>query len=141
MSSEFWAEVHGATVHFPIALTFFAVGCDLAAFVLWKNSMGNALRVCGVLGIVCAALGTIPVVISGLFLTHGNLWGSGPLRLHHLFVWPSVGLLITAMTWRVLARRNFSRATFGTYLTMVLVLAALLGGAGKWGGELLLSSS
>ncbi len=139
MSPDIWAQVHGATVHFPIALSFFSVACDTLGWALWSRPSGNYLRASGALGIIGAALGTIPVVISGLYLTHGNVWGTGSLRMHHLFVWPSVGLLVTAMTWRVLAGRRFSRSTFCAYLALVFGLSALLGGAGKWGGELLQS--
>lgn len=139
MNSDLWAKVHGATTHFPIALIFVAAACDTAALWLWHRPAAALLRAAGLGAVGLAALACVPVVISGLMLTHGNAWGQGPLRRHHGFVWPAFALVVGAAAWRALTRREATRSSHATYMLVAYALAALFAGAGYWGGELLQS--
>lgn len=137
MSSELWSSLHGATTHFPIALVFLAAGCDAVALGAWQHPIAPRLRFAGGIALGGAALGSMPVVFSGLIMTHGRMGGAGAMRWHHAFVWPAFGLTIAAAAWRLLVRDTVSRRAFGLYVAVLGGLVALLAGAGYWGGELL----
>jgi uncharacterized membrane protein len=81
-------------------------------------------------------LGSFPAVLSGLMLTHGSIMGNGKLRLHHLFVWPAFGFLISLAVWRLIVRDKASRPAFGVYLLAAFISTVFMGLAGYWGGEL-----
>jgi uncharacterized membrane protein len=137
MSSISWAQVHGAAVHFPIAMIAAAVFCDAIAVFLWHHPAGAQWRTAGAFAVIAAALGTVPAVLSGLFLTRGSVLGSGALRWHHLFVWPAFGLIVAGAVWRSLTRSSLSRRACAGYVATLCIAAALISAAGYWGGELL----
>ncbi len=137
MSPEVWAQLHGATTHFPIALALSAVACDAAALCLWQRPLAERLHFAGKLALAAAALACLPVIVSGLLMTRGGLWGAGALRSHHAFAWPAFALVIVLATWRALVGAAISRRAFALYLAALGGLAALLAAAGYWGGELL----
>lgn len=132
-----WAEVHGATTHFPIALIFAAALADTAAVIWWTRPAGGKLRAAGAYAIFAAALGSVPAVVSGLVLTRGEMLGTGALRWHHLFAWPAFTLLIAVAVWRALRGAALTRRSCTGYLVAVYALAALIAATGRWGGELL----
>jgi hypothetical protein len=45
--------------------------------------------------------------------------------------------MVGLATWRVVARRTGAERPSAIYLTLMLLAAALMSGAGYWGGELL----
>jgi uncharacterized membrane protein len=139
MDPTVWAKVHGATVHFPLALALGSGACDVAAFALGARLRASDLHAAGYWMVVGGALGSLPAVVSGLFMTWGSLLGHGALRSHHLFVWPAFALLVGLAVWRVGTGPGASRRTMGAYLIVVSLTAGLLSAAGYWGGELMIA--
>ncbi len=136
-----WPKLHGASTHFPVALAMVATLFEGLGFVLPRSSRHKAhLQNAGYYTIILGAMGTIPAVLSGLFLTKGETLGHNALLFHHLFVWPAFAMLIGLGTWRALVGENFSRRGFAFYLAGLLLTAGLMAGAGYWGGELILNS-
>ena len=139
MDPIFWAKVHGATVHFPIALALTSGALDAAGFFLGERLLARELSAAGYWTMIGGALGSVPVVMSGLLMTKGALLGHGALRLHHLFVWPAFALLVGLAVWRVGTGQRASRKMFAAYLSIVALAATLISAAGFWGGELMMA--
>lgn len=136
-----WPKMHGASVHFPVALAMAAALFDGLGFFWPKSSPRKAqLHSAGYFTIILGALGTFPAVLSGLFMTRGEVMGHGALLFHHLFVWPAFGCLVGLGVWRALVGDKASFRGFTAYLVLLFLTAGLMGGAGYWGGELLLNS-
>ncbi|MDB4793668.1 hypothetical protein OAG63_01395 [Methylacidiphilales bacterium] len=136
-----WPKLHGASVHFPIALAMAAALFDGLGFVWPKSSSRQAqLHAAGYFTIILGALGTFPAVLSGLFMTRGEVMGHGALLFHHLFVWPAFAGLVGLGVWRALMGDKISSKSFAVYLVVLFATAGLMAGAGYWGGELLLNS-
>ena len=136
-----WPKLHGASVHFPIALAMTAALFDGLGVVWPKPSPRKAqFHAAGYFTIILAALGTFPAVLSGLFMTKGVIWGHDALLFHHLFVWPAFAGLVGLGVWRALVGDKASPRSFAVYLTVQFLTAGLMAGAGYWGGELLLNS-
>jgi uncharacterized membrane protein len=114
---------------------------DLAGLIVPENldkSRRAGLRAAGFYSIVLGAIGSIGAVVSGLVISHGQLWGRGNLARHHLFLWPAFGLLTGLAVWRVVVGSHASTRSLKLYMGVALTTAALMGAAGYWGGELLL---
>lgn len=139
MDSAFWTEVHGAATHFPLALVLCAGALDGVGFVLVDRPAVRDLHAAGYWTMSLGAVGTVPAVFSGLLMTKGRLLGHGALRMHHLFVWPAFALIVGLAMWRVLIGRHATRGMFAGYLAGVAVAAALVAGAGYWGGEMMIA--
>ena len=136
-----WPRLHGASTHFPVALAMAAALCDGLSAVCPEGSPRKArLRGAGYCTIILGALGTFPAVLSGLFMTKGRVLGHDAELFHHLFVWPAFALLVGLGTWRALVGDKASRRGFAIYLAVLFLTAALMAGAGYWGGELILNS-
>jgi uncharacterized membrane protein len=136
MDSSLWARLHGAAIHFPVALSVFTVICDTAALSWWSRPAAGRLLAAGAYALYLAVLGSLPAVASGLILTRGNVWGHDALRLHHFFVGPAWGLLIALAVCRILRRDAPTHREHVFSLAGVWLMAALMGGAGHWGGML-----
>ena len=133
--------MHGASVHFPVALAMAAALFDGLGLVWPKSSPRKAQHhSAGYFTIILGALGTFPAVLFGLFMTRGEVMGHGALLFHHLFVWPAFACLVGLGVWRALAGDKVSFRGFTVYLVVLFLTAGLMGGAGYWGGELLLNS-
>jgi uncharacterized membrane protein len=137
MTSAIWANVHGATTHFPLALAVCSAACDAAGRVLAGRPVSLQLRAAGYWTLLLGALGSLGAIFSGVAMTQGSVLGHGTLRMHHLFVWPAFALLIALATWRLQVERKTTNALPTTYLIGVGVLCALMLTAGYWGGELM----
>lgn len=136
-----WSKLHGASVHFPIALTMAAALFDGLGFVWPRSSPRKAqFHAAGYFTIILGALGTFPAVLSGLLMTKGEVLGHDALLFHHLFVWPAFAGLIGLGVWRLLVDDQASRRNFAVYLAVLFFTAGLMAGAGYWGGELILNS-
>jgi len=133
--------MHGASVHFPVALAMAAALFDGLGFVWPKSSPRKAqFQAAGYFTIILGALGTFPAVLSGLFMTKGEVLGHDALRFHHLFVWPAFAGLVALGVWRALVNDKASPRSFAVYLAALFLTAGLMAGAGYWGGELILNS-
>ena len=139
MEPATWAQVHGMVVHFPVALTFFALLCDAAALAAWSRPGSVPLRASAGYALAGGALGSLPAVVSGLFLTHGELLGAGDLRRHHLFGWPAFALLIALVLWRMVRRETPTRRSHGVFVLLLGGLASVMAATGHWGGQLALA--
>jgi len=137
MLSDFWAKLHGASTHFPIAMVFGACAFDLLSVVAWGKPWARDANVAGTYTLTLGALGGILAVVSGLDLTKGEMWGGGALRWHHLFVWPAFTLMMAIAGWRLVVRDKLTRRSYVIYVTVELVLTGLTAAAGYWGGEML----
>ena len=142
MNNPLWAKMHGGTTHFPIALVIVSLLFDLAgSFVLDSpdKSRRAGFLAAGFYTLILGALGSLGAVLSGLVISHGQLWGRGNLARHHTFLWPAFGLLIALAIWRLLVGNRASQRGLRIYLAVSMITAALMGAAGYWGGELLLN--
>jgi uncharacterized membrane protein len=142
MDNSFWIKMHGGTTHFPIALIAASVVFDLAGSLVPDNedrSRRAGFRAAGFYTLLLGALGSIGAVASGLVISHGQLWGSGNLARHHIFLWPAFGLLIALAGWRLTVGSCASNGDFKTYLAVSMLAGGLMTAAGYWGGELLLN--
>ncbi len=139
MDPTLWAKAHGATVHFPLALSLGSGALDAAAFALGARPFVRDLHVAGYWMILGGTLGSLPAVVSGLLMTRGGLLGHGALRMHHLFVWPAFTLLVALATWRLCVGPQPARRMLAGYLIAVGVVAALMSAAGYWGGEMMIA--
>jgi mono/diheme cytochrome c family protein len=141
MNSLFWERAHGGLTHFPIALIFVATLFDIVSFFRDRSSNRSDFNTIGYWLVILAALGAIAAVFSGLALSKWTIVGTGLVRLHHLFVWPSFGLILGLMAWRVMVRNQFSRRALAFYLIASCSACALIGAAGFVGGEMLLAET
>jgi uncharacterized membrane protein len=132
-----WSKLHGATTHFPIALMLVSAFCDGVSLLPGDIRRQRALRFTATFTIVLGALGSYGAVASGLLLTKWQFWGHGTLLRHHQFVWPAFALMTGLATWRVLTRREPTAQPTALYVALMILAAALVSGAGYWGGELL----
>jgi uncharacterized membrane protein len=78
-----WPKLHGASTHFPVALTMTAALCDGLGFFWPKSSPRKAqLLAAGYFTIILGAFSTFPAVLSGLFMTKGEMLGHEALLFH-----------------------------------------------------------
>ena len=141
IDSSLWPKLHGASTHFPVAMTLAAALFDGLGYVWPRSSLRKAqLHAAGYFTIMLGALGTFPAVLSGLFMTKGEMMGHDALLFHHLFVWPAFAGLVGLGVWRVRMDDRASRRSFAVYLLALFLTAGLIAGAGYWGGELILNS-
>jgi uncharacterized membrane protein len=140
MNPGLWAKVHGATVHFPIALVLCSGVLDVIGFVFPDAAARRGLHAAGFWTIILGAAGTVPAVLSGLVMSKGVLLGHDSLRLHHLFAWPAFALIAGVATWRAMASDFAARKAPAGYLVAAGLAAVLVMAAGYYGGELLLRS-
>jgi uncharacterized membrane protein len=136
-----WPKLHGASTHFPVALAMAAALFDGVGAVCPKASPRKAqLHAAGYFTIILGALGTFPAVLSGLFMTKGNVLGHDATLFHHLFVWPAFACIVGLGVWRGMVGEKASARGFAAYLAVLFLTAGLMAGAGYWGGELILNS-
>lgn len=136
-----WVRIHGGVTHFPIALVIASMLFDLAGYALNREQYSRDLHAAGFYAIVLGALASFAAVLSGLVLTSGEMLGSGMLLKHHVLMWPGFALLVAAAGWRLAARNRASRRAFAAYLMVAITTAALLSGAGYWGGEMMMAGT
>jgi uncharacterized membrane protein len=137
MEPALWSKWHGATTHFPIALMFVSVFCDLVAFFGRETVFRRQFRFAGSLTAILGALGSYAAAATGIAITGGQLWGHDTMLRHHQFVWPAFILMTVLAAWRAASRGEPSRKAEILYLGLACLSALLVGGAGYWGGELI----
>lgn len=134
-----WDKLHGALTHFPIALLLFCTACDLGATAFKRRPLARELQAVSFYALLVAALASVAVVVSGVAITQGELWGRGDFGWHHRFVWPAFGLLVALAVWRLVVRDAMSPTGRVLYLIGMVAASGLVAAAGYFGGELLLS--
>jgi uncharacterized membrane protein len=135
--ASLWFELHGAAVHFPLALTACSLGCDVGALLLGDREVARSLRGAGFWTLLFAAGGSLFAVASGLAMTRGEMLGVASLRQHHLFVWPAFTLLVGLATFRCFAGDAAAGRARFVFPLLAAVAAALMVGVGWSGGQLL----
>jgi mono/diheme cytochrome c family protein len=140
MNTLFWQRMHGGATHFPIVLLLASVIFDSVAWRSRDESLRRGLHLAGLGSAVVGVLGGFGAVISGLVMTRGQMLGTGYEKLHHLFVWPAFGLCVAFVAWRLFSRGTIPPLGRATYLAGMTLAAALITGAGYWGGEMLLGA-
>jgi uncharacterized membrane protein len=138
MNPENWAKMHGAAVHFPIALTLCSGALDAWGFFFPALAFRRGLHAAGYWMMVLAAAGTVPAVLSGLVMSKGVMLGHDTLRLHHLFAWPAFAVIVGVATWRVLASDFAAHKAPRAYLLAAGCAAILVLAAGYYGGEMMI---
>ena len=138
MNSLFWSRAHGLATHFPIALILGATLFDLLAFFSPRSAKRREFNAIGYWLVILGTLGSFGAVLTGLALSNWRVAGTGLMLRHHLLVWPAFAAIVGAATWRLVVGRQPSRRGFAIYLCAMTVACALIGGAGFFGGELLL---
>ncbi len=129
-----WPKLHGASTHFPMALTMAAALFEVGAVLVPAAAAHRgSLRGAGYYTIILGALGTFPAVLSGLFMTHGETLGHDALLFHHLFVWPAFAGIVALGTWRGLVGEKASPGASRVYLVALLVVSGLMAAAGVLG--------
>ena len=115
MDNSLWVKMHGGTTHFPIALVMASVLFDLAGLLVPENldkSRRAGFRAAGFYTLLLGALGSIGAVLSGLVISHWQLWGRGNLDRHRTFLWPAFGLLTGLAVWRLVVGNHASNSAF-----------------------------
>lgn len=133
---DIWGNLHGGSTHFPIALLPASFLFDLVGYFVWGEDRQRDLHAAGYYALLLGALASFLAVLSGLIITHWQFGGAGLLAKHHLFVWPSFGLLVALGVWRLMAGARASRMGMGLYLLVAAVATGLILAAGYYGGEL-----
>src|SRR5665213_255080 len=118
MDGTIWAKMHGATVHFPIALVLCSWALDGSALLFPDAEARRGLHAAGYWTILLGAAGTVPAVVSGLVMTKGVFLGHDALRLHHLFAWPAFALIVALAAWRSASQGFSTRRALGAYLAV-----------------------
>src|ERR1700722_18975228 len=138
MDSENWAKMHGATVHFPIALILCSGTLDALGLFFPVPAIRRGLHAAGYWTVILGAAGTVPAVVSGLVMSKGVMLGHDTLRLHHRFAWPAFTLIVGLATWRALAGDFAARRAPAGYLVAAGLAAILVMATGYYGGEMVL---
>lgn len=135
---KFWADMHGGSTHFPVALMIASVIFDLIGYGLNRQPHSRDLHLTAFYTLLLGALASFLAVLSGLIISRWQVFGGGTLAKHHLFVWPAFALIVGLAVWRLVVRQQASRRAYAVYLAASVVTAALMAAAGYWGGEMLL---
>ena len=132
-----WQHLHGASVHFPIALLLVAVAFDLGAIVFKKESW----RTVGFWSFLLGALSTLPAILSGLSGVYG--WfhietvydPTGAHLLQHRNAGLIGGGLSLALSlWRTAVRDRLKGGAWILWLVLAVAAAGVIGFAGFRGG-------
>ena len=134
---KLWANLHGGSTHFPIALMIASVIFDALAYFWNREPYKRDLYAAGFYSLLLGAAAVFVAVLSGLVISAWQFFGTGLLAKHHDFVWPAFGLMIGLAVWRLTVRGEASRPAFGVYLVVAALTSGLMAAAGYFGGELL----
>jgi uncharacterized membrane protein len=141
LAASVWEIMHGGSTHLPIALMLVSAVSDGLGYIVRTDRLRERFHIAGFIMLIAGTLGVLPAVLSGLVLARWEIGGSGALFWHHVFVWPTFGLLVGLSVWRIIVRGRRSRLGLFIYLAFAFLAALLVSAAGFWGGEILLGSS
>lgn len=136
-----WVHLHGAAVHFPIALLLVAVAFDFGAILLKKDSW----RTVGFWAFLLGSLFTIPAALSGL--TGANGWfkiepyyveegtpTAAHLIQHRNLALIAGGLSLALSAWRVASKDRLRGGVWIVWLLLAIAAAGMIGFVGFRGG-------
>lgn len=127
---KLWQHIHGASVHFPLAMAICALAARIAPTRILAEHRESFIR----LSVIAGALISIPAVISGLAAMNGwfgiEPWTAGRLVGHRNSALVGSILLIMLAQLQVIVKEPPRWLT-----TLILVVSALaMGYAGFLGG-------
>lgn len=77
MNMKFWADIHGGTTHFPIALLITSFVFDAIAYVINRDPVRRDLHIASFYALLLGALGSFAAVLSGLIISRWEVFGMG----------------------------------------------------------------
>lgn len=140
---KLWQHLHGASVHFALALALVSAAFDWGSQLFGKKEW----RTVGFWSLVVAVVLSIPALVSGLWGQLGwfkaEAWTADHLLMHRNVALGGSIALLGLLVWRVLSqdfgssRTGLERRASGAwwaYLTLVLLAAGAMGYTGYLGG-------
>ncbi len=138
-----WQHLHGASVHFALALALVSAAFDLGSKLFRKPEW----RTVGFWSLVVATVLAIPAVVSGLWGQLGwfkaDVWQADQLLKHRNFALGGSLALLALLIWRCAthdfgvgrsSRDRRSTQTYTIYLVVVSLAAIAMGYTGYLGG-------
>lgn len=126
-------HIHGASVHFPIALAIVGLGFETGALAARKP----VLRAVSFWSLAAGTLIAMPALVSGLGAQFGWLgataWDSQSMLTHRNVAFVGTGALLAAFVWRFLVKDKAEGAPRWAQLLLTLISAAAYGYAGYLG--------
>ena len=140
---KLWQHLHGATIHFALALALVSAAFDLGSKLFGKKEW----RTVGFWSLVVAVVLSVPAVLSGLWGQLGwfkaDKWEAEHLLSHRNIALLGSGLLLALLVWRVLSadfgssrsmQDRKGQGHYLIYLFLVVLAAATMGYTGFLGG-------
>jgi uncharacterized membrane protein len=140
---KLWQHLHGATIHFALALALVSAAFDLGSKLFGKKEW----RTVGFWSLVVAVVLSVPAVLSGLWGQLGwfkmDKWEADHLLSHRNIALIGSGALLALLLWRTLTadfgngRTGLDRRgqrDYTIYLVLVLLAAGAMGYTGFLGG-------
>lgn len=141
---KLWQHLHGATIHFALALALVSAAFDLGSKLFQKKEW----RTVGFWSLVVAVVLSVPAIISGLWgqlgwfgLKDDERWQAEHLLAHRNVALIGSAALLLLLLWRTftgdfgISRSTYDRKGQGAY-TLYLVLIVLAAGAMGYTGYL-----
>ncbi|MFM7321305.1 MAG: DUF2231 domain-containing protein [Armatimonadota bacterium] len=129
-----WQHVHGASVHFPVALVLFAAVLDTGALLFRKD----AWRAAAFWALIAGAVVSIPALLSGLSGQLGwfgiEKWDAESLLRHRNVAFFGTGACVALALWRAIARDQAGTGLRVAWVVLLWVAAGLCGWSGFLGG-------
>ncbi len=128
-------NIHPVAVHFPIALIFTVVLCDLIGILFKKRSFISAANIL----MIFAALGAIAAVVSGL-LAEDSVWHPGPahelLETHQTVGLVFLGIVLLLAIFRFVAGERIYGSLGWVALLAGIIGAVVVAYGANLGGEI-----
>jgi uncharacterized membrane protein len=140
---EFWKHVHGASVHFPIALFIVGLMFDYGSVLFRRPNW----RTVGFWCLIAGAIVAVPACVSGLAGLYGWLGvatspdtfegykGSNVLLMfgHRNLGLTGTGIAILLAIWRAIRKDELKKTEWGVFLALWLAATLSIGLAGYMG--------
>lgn len=138
---KLWQHLHGATIHFALALALVSAAFDVGSKLFNKKEW----RTVGFWSLIVSVVLAVPAVLSGLWgqlgWFKGEKWEAEHLLSHRNVALGGTALLLGLLIWRVVtadfgsSRSMQDRKAQGGY-TLYLILVVLAAGAIGYTGYL-----
>ena len=127
-------HVHGASVHFPIALVITALVFETIGLLTKKSVLKSVAFWCLVMG----SLISLPALVSGLAAQFGwfgaSAWDSKSMLTHRNIAFVGTGALLIGFVWRLITRKKEPALPIWiSQFVLCLISAAAYGYAGYLG--------
>lgn len=127
---KLWQHIHGASVHFPVALAVVSALFDLGALALRRET----LRTVGFWCLIVATVVAVPALLSGLAAQLGwfgiEKWEAESLLKHRNLALIASGILLVLSVWRVATRDQAPPAIRAVQALIALAAAVFAGWTG-----------